>query len=528
MVDWSCGRLAGAGFARTAWAVVAPWALVLGGLLVMPAVGRAAVTATGDVNPNPPTPNSFVQVGDQTFGNMTIDAGSVLALSGLEVGDDGFGTTTVTGLGSMLSVNGGVDVGRRGVGGLNVLDGAFVQTGFLNLATDNNGLANVRVAGAGSVLSMSSELRITDPFSDRGFATVTVENDGLLDTGFGETQVGRQGTLVLNGGMVRSSGFDNQGVISGHGRLLGDNNRPMQNDGRIEVGAGQKLEITAGPVTNNAQMMIQSGELVLSSELRINGQVTLEDSALRVGPPVEFSQGPPSIRNALGQIAAVGGVNDIYGRVDQTFPAEIAVTNESLLRFSDDVSSSGKISVFGGSKAIFLGDLTLVGGSFLADFATDQGFGETEVVGELRALGTIQLGIGAGVEAQLGDRFPLITAGGGITGNANFLIDNPPPLALGEIWDVEVGPNSVSAVVVEGLAGDFNGDRVVDTADYAVWRNGLGTDFLPWQLDQWRANLGLNFVPIAAEQSASAVPEPASCLLLLLASSGVAWRVRGR
>lgn len=79
------------------------------------------------------------------------------------------------------------------------------------------------------------------------------------------------------------------------------------------------------------------------------------------------------------------------------------------------------------------------------------------------------------------------------------------------------------------LTGDYNGDGVVDAADYTVWRAALTTQDLAadgngnnvvdaGDFTVWRANYGQSS---AAASSAAAVPEPATCLLLMTALAGV-------
>ena len=48
----------------------------------------------------------------------------------------------------------------------------------------------------------------------------------------------------------------------------------------------------------------------------------------------------------------------------------------------------------------------------------------------------------------------------------------------------------IHVVAGETLIGDFNHDLVVDAADYTVWRDGLGDEFLPGQYDDWKAHFG--------------------------------------
>ena len=82
-------------------------------------------------------------------------------------------------------------------------------------------------------------------------------------------------------------------------------------------------------------------------------------------------------------------------------------------------------------------------------------------------------------------------------------------------------------VVPTPLIGDFNGNGVVDAADYVVWRKASPTDTLPnddtpgvvdaSDYDDWRANFGKSGPASSAALGADAVPEPAGVLLLFIA-----------
>jgi galactose oxidase len=63
------------------------------------------------------------------------------------------------------------------------------------------------------------------------------------------------------------------------------------------------------------------------------------------------------------------------------------------------------------------------------------------------------------------------------------------------------------------LDGDFNGDDIVDAADYTVWRDSSGTSE---QYQLWKSNFGATAGAGAASiDYGSSVPEPGSLLLLL-------------
>lgn len=84
--------------------------------------------------------------------------------------------------------------------------------------------------------------------------------------------------------------------------------------------------------------------------------------------------------------------------------------------------------------------------------------------------------------------------------------------------------------VPQGLAGDYNHDGQVDAADFVVWRHTSGQSGLALDADGngdgtvdsadyslWQANYGLSVPANPASRQSSAVPEPASIVLVLWA-----------
>lgn len=78
------------------------------------------------------------------------------------------------------------------------------------------------------------------------------------------------------------------------------------------------------------------------------------------------------------------------------------------------------------------------------------------------------------------------------------------------------------------LVGDFNGDGVVDAADYVVWRDGFGPIYSTDDYDDWRSNFGASTITAAANGSISnvAVPEPALLYVIGAAMLILSARVR--
>jgi hypothetical protein len=71
-----------------------------------------------------------------------------------------------------------------------------------------------------------------------------------------------------------------------------------------------------------------------------------------------------------------------------------------------------------------------------------------------------------------------------------------------------------SAALFESLAlpGDYNGDGMVNAADYVVWRDGGAPDSTQVGYDLWAVNYGATTSD--STESSSAVPEPVSMAML--------------
>jgi phospholipase/lecithinase/hemolysin len=95
-------------------------------------------------------------------------------------------------------------------------------------------------------------------------------------------------------------------------------------------------------------------------------------------------------------------------------------------------------------------------------------------------------------------------------------------------WDDLHPTTTVHAILAQralalfDLPGDFNRDGVLDTADYVVWRNELGTTYTAADFNSWRTNFGRkngdtpDLSTVANPRASRAVvPEPAACALLL-------------
>jgi hypothetical protein len=132
----------------------------------------------------------------------------------------------------------------------------------------------------------------------------------------------------------------------------------------------------------------------------------------------------------------------------------------------------------------------------------------------------------------LGGVFDLFNWG---TKSGTFSAVNLPALAAGLSWDTSQLYTSgvISITTPPGVSGDYNNNGVVDASDYVLWRNGgplanevdtPGTvnaaDYTAWQSRFGNSSSGTG----AGSTANTAIPEPTSLVLLILAAAGAFLR----
>jgi hypothetical protein len=107
------------------------------------------------------------------------------------------------------------------------------------------------------------------------------------------------------------------------------------------------------------------------------------------------------------------------------------------------------------------------------------------------------------------------------------------------------GPNGLAFTSLPGILGDYNGDDVVDAADYSTWRDAFGQNVTPGSgadgslngivddadLDVWRQNFGAvtnSAGATASSLSSQTAPEPSAFASLLVPAMLLFGRFRRR
>jgi hypothetical protein len=162
-----------------------------------------------------------------------------------------------------------------------------------------------------------------------------------------------------------------------------------------------------------------------------------------------------------------------------------------------------------------------------------------QIDGSASLLGTLRVSFIRDYVAALGDSFEFLTAAGGVDGGFDSL--DLPALSTGLQWRLTSTATAMFLNVVStAIPGDFNRDGVVDSADYTVWRDSLGTITLNTRADGdgngvvdqndyniWKSHYGER-VGGGASNGSGAASEPSSWLLLLTAAIPILSRRRQR
>ncbi len=496
----------------------------------------AAVTFSGDATT---LVGGQAQIGGSGFGTLRIDGGSSYAPSSAIIGatSSAVGFATVTGAGSQWTLtSGSMDVGSNGFGRLDILSGGYVSNlalaSTVRIAVYPTSQGTLVVDGAGSALYSWGSLSLGESLTSGGSALLQISNSAVVNAR-STTTIWTGGRVELSGGTLRTNGLATNGVIAGSGELFSTSSAAVTNGGRIEASSGNVLKISGAMASVQNDGVISGNGATLEFQRAItnssngNAEITLRSSLMRAGTLVTSG---PQLTNA-GVLAATGGLNDFYGRITNSTSGNVAVTNNSTIIFHDSLTADGgTVTVFPGSSAVFLKDLTVAPGAvLLADLAgtnTNSGYGKVEVVGNANLSGSLQISLESGYTPHLADSYPLMTASA-ISGT--LTLGSAPSLPSNLAWNLAGDEHRIVLSVVPALAGDYNADGKVDGADYVAWRkmqnrtgDGLAADgngdrvVNTADYDFWRTHYGDALT--GGSSTRAAVSEPTTMALLLLGS----------
>ena len=415
-------------------------------------------------------------------------------------------------------------IGEEGEGTLSISYwGQVNAAGTVKLGLQASGSGTLELVGG----------TLSAPQLQRGAGTATVLFDsGVLQATANSTTFmqGLTTALVDTGGAY----FDTQGyAITIAQPLLTNTAWPNLFDGGItKLGSGTLT--LSGASTFTGFTNVDAGTLKLagnagiddSNSIAVQSNATFDVASLNSVFTVQDRQWLSTRIDSLvvgDVIIGSGGVTSGFGR----FTNDLTLEPDATITLNDEAATT----------------TLYVDGDLLADSTA-------EISMEVAPLGVSDL-LDIGGQLTLTDGFVLrVVFRGGLTANdlvagdswdlfdfatatgeftlSDFIL---PTLTGNLVWDTSrLLVDGTLAVALPGLAGDFNGDGIVDMADYVVWRNHLGAaeSVLPTgsttdgsgivdtgEYLTWKQNFGAQLP--TSTSAASRVPEPSTAAALLLA-----------
>jgi T5SS/PEP-CTERM-associated repeat protein len=462
-------------------------------------------------------PSEELIVGRNGTGTITANGGDVSVAGTTWVGMNAgsHGTVNVSNANSTWT-SGGFELGFGGVGTVNVTSGGTLNTGG---AVIQGGTSVATVAGANSTwtnggltVEANGTLNISDDGQVSGTGPFYDGNNGSgMGLGGGSVDVASGGHLATGNGSVVSA-VDHGGAVTVTGA-----GSSWNSVGELDVERTGSISVSAGGYFNS-----QPGVVIISA----GGHVSVQGAGstwASLGTTVGVA-GTLTVSNGgtIGGSLSVGGGGTLEGN-----GSTLGFINDGIVAPGDSLGALHITS--GGYTQHSTGKLQIELGGTTPDSEYDQ----LLVTGNIALDGTLQVSLVNSFSPAVGDAFNILAWTGTRTGR--FTTFDLPALGGGRGWSAsQLYTNGVLSVVV---VGDYNGNRIVDAADYAIWRHTLGSttnlgadgdnngivDTADY--DAWRIHFGQT--ASSSSFSSGTVPEPSTLVLLMFTTIGWCLR-RGR
>jgi hypothetical protein len=479
--------------------------------------------------------------------SMTVAAGQTLTVNG--AGLDNLGTFTLAG--GTVSGSGPV---------VNNFGGTLQAHGTINSTFTNNGVLDVdgvlRLNGASATNNgiVRGSGTVIGAFANSAGGTLDLAAGDLLAISNAWTNSGLvtlAGSAGLGGGTIT-----NTGTIQGAGTV----NSPIANAGAVRASDGE-LDLAGAENANAAGGLIQAATgntvMVIQGLAANAGTIALTGGAFDNN---NHALSNPGIINGYGTLRTGGltstgklnvgeGNLDVFGNVVNN--GTIGIQGGRSVYFFGNVSGSGSYTGIG--TAVFLAAVSpgsspasvSFGGNVdltstatlnmeLGGITVGSQYDQLHVDGDLSLGGALSVSLINNFNPAAGSSFDILDWSplpGSLSGT--FSLIQLPALAGGLVWNTSQLYVS-GTLSVGGVLGDYNGNGIVDAADYTVWRDSLGragtglaangddTGGSAGVIDQadyniWKTNFGNHSGPGAGSASSATVPEPTALLLAITA-----------
>ena len=525
-----------------AFAYNADMALINNGLISSQVSGRTLTI-------NPAT--SFA---NGATGTLEAKSGSILTIAPVgtwtNAGTISVNAATVN-LGGTFNATGGIGTWSNTAGTVNVT-GTITNTG--NTLTLSNSTGSWNLAGGtinGGTLAFAGGKSLNLTNADGTLSGVTVNGDLGFPSVFNAKVLIAGGTTFNTAhlaGNYSAIGFAPAQTLSGTIQFEGAGDLAsvtLSSAGNFTVGASGMIKTVAG-LTGNVTVgnggFAYNGAMALTNNGLISSQVS--GRTLTINPATSFANGGTLEATNGGNLAVPLGYTQTAGITRLSGGGTISAVDPVILNklntitiaggrlegngtIMANVANSGTLAVSPGVAAGQLAvasDLTLASSSTLQieiggaiqgsnyDFITEAG------TTPLNLSGALSVTLTNGFLPGNADSFIVLASNQPITGNFSNVVN-------GRVLTTD-GVNSLgvsvigNVVVLAKLPGDYNGNGIVDAADYTVWRDGLGVRFTQPYYDVWKANFGKTAGSGSSAGANAAVPEPTTLVLSMFAVVG--------
>lgn len=431
--------------------------------------GTVVVAGTGSTW----TSTGSMYVGDAGVGSLTVAGGGTASDAsgylGLQAGSGGSGL--ITGTGSTWTNSGSLSVGVSGAGTLRIELGGAVTSLYGQVGTLAGGSGTAVVTGSGSTWTVGWEMSV----GGSGTGTLTVADGARVSSrgGYVGQNSGSRGTVVVTGSDSIWAA-DNGDLVLGIGSLLiGDGAKITADSVRVSPKFAVNLR-----VSGHGLVMLGSSSAVgnVTNSGKVNFYADAFSAAGMYSPITEYL-GRAITWSGSGTYSAVGGAWD---NTAKTFT--VAAATELAAGTSDSVTTGERLlfTAASGKRA---------GASF---GAVDAGVTLAADVVDAGELAGLPLGSGESVLAAwdfttnfAGTALLAFEVGIGAKDVKVYRYDGSAWQAVDAqdmIYDshgvVSFTASEFGAYAIVGIQrlGDFNGDGVVDQADYTTWADHFLAD----------------------------------------------------
>ncbi|MGE0483470.1 MAG: hypothetical protein AB7Q81_04985 [Gammaproteobacteria bacterium] len=421
-----------------------------------------------------------LRVGDLGNGVLEILAGGQVSNSIGTIGSSNGVSGTVTVSGGSWNSTDWLAVGDSGHGELSITGGQ-VTSGTAVLGWSSAGSGEARVSGAASRWSVNGSLNLGgDESVARGSGLLRIDNGALVSV-TGATRLWQQGTLILQGGRLRTGTVLNDGgtlaLLSGELELTGPlvigTGATTTFGDVLNVGPGLSV-VSSGSITRVAN----DGELIVSGS---TASFTAAGTGASNQGVITVTGGTLTLANQLAQGGILNALNaTINGSVRNLPGADVVVsgvTHFNALDPADVFVNEGEVHVAG--TAIF--DINVAGPGYFSQNGTtvfNRGYSPGASPGVVVFGGDMELGTDGELLLEIAGYGGAGAADGHdqlqVAGNATVtgmlsvaLLDDFVPVA-GDVFDV---------LLAESISGAFSDFQFAALGAGLEWQFSIVADF---------------------------------------------------